>query len=214
MARLPANVKRLPLFKKPTTWVLRFFDTAEAYSQGVNEALLGKAVKTFRKKIVIATKFGFKEGDASKGVDGRPERIRTVVEASLKHLNTDTIDLLYQHRVDPDVPMEDVAGTVKELIAAGKVKHFGSSEAGVQSIRRAHGVQPVTALQSEYSLMTRGPEQKVLKTCEEPGIGFVPYSLLSRCFPTGEINDRTKYNPDNDNQPTLLRYQEAVIKAN
>ena len=148
------------------------------------------------------------------GLNSKPAHIREVVDQSLKRLKTDHIDLLYQHRVDPNVPMEDVAGTVKDLIKEGKVKYFGLSEAGVESIHKAHMVQPITAVQSEYSLMTRGPEQEVLKTCEELGIGFVPYSPLSRGFLSGMINERTKYNPANDNRPTLPRYQADAIKAN
>jgi aryl-alcohol dehydrogenase-like predicted oxidoreductase len=176
--------------------------------------LVGEAVSPFRKQIVLVTKFGFKEGRPALGLDSRPVRIRAVVEQSLKRLKTDYIDLLYQHRVDPAVPMEDVAGTVKDLINEGKVRHFGLSEAGAAAIRKAHAVQPLTAVQSEYSLMTRGPEQEVLKTCEELGIGFVPYSPLSRGFLTGSINEHTKYNPSNDNRHTLPRYQPEAIKAN
>src|SRR3954469_7612742 len=155
-----------------------FFDTAEAYGPFKNEELLGEALAPFRDKVVIATKFGFKNGNSMQGVDSRPERIREVADASLKRLNTDRIDLFYQHRVDPNVPMEDVAGTVKELIVQGKVKHFGLSEAGPQWIRRAHAVQPVTALQSEYSLWWREPEKEILPLVEELGIGFVLFSPL------------------------------------
>jgi aryl-alcohol dehydrogenase-like predicted oxidoreductase len=158
-----------------------FFDTAEAYGPFTNEELVGEALAPFRDHVVIATKFGFQNGDSTAGLDSRPERIRQVAEASLKRLKTDRIDLFYQHRVDPTVPIEDVAGTVKELIREGKVKHFGLSEAGVQSIRRAHAVQPVAALQSEYSLWWREPEAEVLPTCEELGIGFVPFSPLAAC---------------------------------
>lgn len=172
---------------------ITFFDTAEAYSQGVNEAMLGKAVKSFRDKIVIATKFGFKDGDSSKGVDSRPERIRAVAEASLKHLQTDVIDLFYQHRVDPNVPIEDVAGTVKDLIQEGKVKHFGMSEAGAESIRKAHTVLPVTALQSEYSMFWREPETEIIPLLEELGIGFVPFSPLGKGFLTGAITADTEF---------------------
>src|SRR5437016_5411148 len=155
-----------------------FFDTAEAYGPFKNEELVGEALAPVRDQVVIATKFGFKDGNSQAGMDSRPERIRQVAAASLKRLRTDRIDLFYQHRVDPNVPIEDVAGTVKELIRDGKVKHFGLSEAGGQSIRRAHAVQPVTALQSEYSLWTRTPEKEVIPTLEELGIGFVPYSPL------------------------------------
>jgi aryl-alcohol dehydrogenase-like predicted oxidoreductase len=170
-----------------------FFDTAEAYGPFLNEELLGEALAPFRDKVVIATKFGFPGGLTGKGLDSRPENIRAVTEAALKRLRTDVIDLLYQHRVDPNVPMEDVAGTVKELIAEGKVKHFGMSEAGVESIRRAHAVQPVTALQSEYSLWWREPEKEILPALEELGIGFVPFSPLGKGFLTGAINENTAF---------------------
>lgn len=201
------------LIRKAYELGVTFFDTAEAYSQGANEALLGKAVKSFRDKVVIATKFGFQDGDASKGVDSRPERIRTVVEASLKHLNTEVIDLLYQHRVDPNVPMEDVAGTVKDLIKEGKVKHFGMSEASVESIRRAHAVQPVAALQSEYSLWWREPEKEILPTLEELGIGFVPFSPLGKGFLTGAIDEHTKFD-STDFRNIVPRFSEENRKAN
>ena len=190
-----------------------FFDTAEAYSQGGNEILLGKAVKSFREKVVLATKFGFPDGDSSKGVDSRPERIRQVVENSLKYLQTDVIDLLYQHRVDPNVPMEDVAGTVKDLIAEGKVKHFGMSEAGVNSIRKAHAVLPVTALQSEYSMFWRNPENEILPLLEELGIGFVPFSPLGKGFLTGAINENTQFDK-NDFRNIVPRFSEENRKAN
>lgn len=170
-----------------------FFDTAECYGPFANEELLGEALQPFRDKVVIATKFGFVDGDSKKGTDSRPERIRVAVENSLKRLRTDRIDLLYQHRVDPNVPIEDVAGTVKDLIAQGKVKHFGMSEAGVESIRRAHAVQPLTALQSEYSLWWREPEKEILPTLEELGIGFVPFSPLGKGFLTGAINATTAF---------------------
>jgi aryl-alcohol dehydrogenase-like predicted oxidoreductase len=211
---IPDKKVSIALIRKAYDMGVSFFDTAEAYGPLTNEELVGEALVPFRKKIVLATKFGFKEGKPSLGLDSRPERIRKVVEHSLKSLKTDYIDLLYQHRVDPNVPMEDVAGTVKDLIQEGKVRHFGLSEAGADSIRKAHAVQPVTALQSEYSLMTRGPEGEVLKVCEELGIGFVPYSPLSRGFLSGMINERTKYNPANDNRPALPRYQPEAIKAN
>ena len=211
---IPDRMVSIALIRKAYDMGVVFFDTAEAYGPLVNEELVGEAIKSFRKKVVLATKFGFKQGKPSLGLDSRPERIRQVVEQSLRRLKTDYIDLLYQHRVDPAVPMEDVAGTVKDLIKEGKVKHFGLSEAGAESIRKAHAIQPLTALQSEYSLMTRGPEGEVLKTCEELGIGFVPYSPLSRGFLSGMINERTKYNPTNDNRPTLPRYQPEAIKAN
>lgn len=211
---IPQKEVSLALIRKAYDLGVTFFDTAEAYGPLTNELLVGEAIAPFRQKVVLATKFGFKEGKPSLGLDSRPERIRQVVDHSLKSLRTDYIDLLYQHRVDPNVPMEDVAGTVKDLIGEGKVRHFGLSEANAASIRKAHAVQPLTAVQSEYSLMTRGPEAEVLKTCEELGIGFVPYSPLSRGFLSGMINERTKYNPANDNRPTLPRYQEPAIKAN
>jgi aryl-alcohol dehydrogenase-like predicted oxidoreductase len=170
-----------------------FFDTAEAYGPYLNEEVLGEAVEPFRTKVAIATKFGFKDGVPAKGLDSRPERIREHTDAALKRLRTDVIDLLYQHRVDPNVPIEDVAGTVKDLIKQGKVKHFGMSEAGADSIRRAHAVQPVAALQSEYSLWWREPEKDVLPTLEELGIGFVPFSPLGKGFLTGAIDKDTQF---------------------
>jgi aryl-alcohol dehydrogenase-like predicted oxidoreductase len=171
-----------------------FFDTAEIYGPFTNEELVGEALAPFRKQVVIATKFGFKIVDGKQaGLDSRPEHIKEVAEASLKRLQVEAIGLFYQHRVDPDVPIEDVAGAVKDLIGAGKVKHFGLSEAGVQTIRRAHAVQPVTALQSEYSLWWREPEAEVLPTLEELGIGFVPFSPLGRGFLTGKIDENTKF---------------------
>ncbi len=173
-----------------------FFDTAEAYGPFTNEELVGEALAPFRDQVVIATKFGFKIDPKAErglnGLDSRPEHIREVAEASLKRLKTNVIDLFYQHRVDPNVPIEDVAGAVKELIQQGKVKHFGLSEAGVQTIRRAHAVQPVTALQSEYSLWWREPEAEVIPTLEELGIGFVPFSPLGKGFLTGKISEDTK----------------------
>ena len=190
-----------------------FFDTAEAYGPFTNEALLGEALAPFRDQVVIATKFGFKDGNAQAGVDSRPERIREVAEASLKRLKTDRIDLFYQHRVDPDVPMEDVAGAVKALIQEGKVKHFGMSEAGVPSIRRAHAVQPVTALQSEYSLWWREPEQEILPTLEELGIGFVPFSPLGKGFLTGAIDESTTFD-STDFRNIVPRFSEENRKAN
>ena len=188
------------------------FDTAEAYG-AFNEEMVGEALAPVRDQVVIATKFGFKDGDAKAGMDSRPERIRAVVESSLRRLRTDRIDLLYQHRVDPQVPMEAVAGTVKALIAEGKVRHFGLSEAGVDSIRRAHAVQPVTALQSEYSLWWREPEQAVLPVLEELGIGFVPFSPLGKGFLTGAINANTTFD-SSDFRNTVPRFAEEARKAN
>jgi aryl-alcohol dehydrogenase-like predicted oxidoreductase len=190
-----------------------FFDTAEAYGPFANEELLGEALEPFRNQVVIATKFGFKEGKPALGTDSRPERIREVAEAALERLRTDHIDLFYQHRVDPNVPIEDVAGTVKDLIAEGKVKHFGLSEAGVQSIRKAHAVQPVTALQSEYSLWWREPEKEILSTLEVLGIGFVPFSPLGKGFLTGAINENTAFDK-NDFRNTVPRFSEENRKAN
>jgi len=190
-----------------------FFDTAECYGPFANEELVGEALEPFRKQIVIATKFGFVDGDSKKGLDSRPERIRAVAESSLKRLRTDVIDLLYQHRVDPNVPIEDVAGTVKDLIAQGKVKHFGMSEAGVESIRRAHAVQPVAALQSEYSLWWREPEKDILPTLEELGIGFVPFSPLGKGFLTGAINADTTFDKT-DFRNVVPRFDEENRKAN
>lgn len=189
------------------------FDTAEAYSQGGNEALLGKALKPYRNKVVIATKFGFKNGVSTEGLDSSPQRIRTVAENALTHLQTDVIDLFYQHRVDPNVPIEDVAGTVKNLIKEGKVKHFGMSEAGVESIRKAHAVQPVTALQSEYSLWWREPEKEIIPTLEELGIGFVPFSPLGKGFLTGAITETTQFDKT-DFRNNVPRFSEENRKAN
>ena len=192
-----------------------FFDTAEAYGPFINEELVGEALAPFRGKVVIATKFGFKFGPDGKqtGQDSRPEHIRQVAEASLKRLKVDAIDLFYQHRVDTSVPIEDVAGAVQELIKAGKVKHFGLSEAGVQTIRRAHAVQPVTALQSEYSLWWRRPEEKVLPVLEELGIGFVPFSPLGRGFLTGTINENTQFDKS-DFRNSVPRFTPENRKAN
>jgi aryl-alcohol dehydrogenase-like predicted oxidoreductase len=190
-----------------------FFDTAEAYGPFINEEVVGEAVVPFRKQVVIATKFGFVGGEVSKGMDSRPSTIRAVAEAALKRLKTDRIDLLYQHRVDPNVPIEEVAGTIKELIAEGKVLHFGMSEAGVQSIRRAHAVQPVAALQSEYSLWWREPEKEVIPTLEELGIGFVPFSPLGKGFLTGKINETTKFD-STDFRNVVPRFSEENRRAN
>ncbi|HMQ97258.1 MAG TPA: aldo/keto reductase [Candidatus Nanoperiomorbaceae bacterium] len=192
---------------------VRFFDTAEAYGPFTNEEIVGEALQPIRDQVVIATKFGFQNGMATKGLDSRPERIRQVAEESLKRLRTDRIDLFYQHRVDPSVPIEDVAGTVKDLIAEGKVKHFGLSEASVHSIRKAHAVQPVTALQSEYSLFWREPEQEILPTLEALGIGFVPFAPLGRGFLTGKIDESTSF-ADNDMRRSVPRFTEENRKAN
>ena len=190
-----------------------FFDTAEAYGQGANEELLGEALAPIRDKVVIASKFGFRNGDPAQGLDSRPQRIHEVADAALKRLRTDRIDLFYQHRVDPNVPMEDVAGTVRDLIAEGKVKHFGLSEAGVDSIRRAHAVQPVTALQSEYSLWWRQPELEILPTLEELGIGFVPFSPLGKGFLTGAIGATTTFASD-DFRSVVPRFSPDALHAN
>jgi aryl-alcohol dehydrogenase-like predicted oxidoreductase len=190
-----------------------FFDTAEAYGPFANEELVGEALAPFRDKVIIATKFGFRGGDSTAGQDSRPERIREVADASLKRLKTDRIDLFYQHRVDPNVPIEDVAGTVKQLIAQGKVRHFGLSEAGAQTVRRAHAVHPVTALQSEYSLWWREPEAEILPVCEELGIGFVPFSPLGKGFLTGAINESTKFD-STDFRNIVPRFAPEARKAN
>lgn len=191
---------------------ITFFDTAEAYGIA-NEELVGEALNPFRKEVVIATKFGFKDGIGANGQDSRPENIRAVAEESLRRLKTDVIDLFYQHRVDPNVPMEDVAGTVKDLIKEGKVNHFGLSEASVESIRKAHVVQPVTALQSEYSIWWREPELEILPALEELGIGFVPFSPLGRGFLTGAITENTKFD-STDFRNTLPRFSEENRTAN
>jgi aryl-alcohol dehydrogenase-like predicted oxidoreductase len=194
-----------------------FFDTAEAYGPFVNEELVGEALQPIRDEVVIATKFGFDidlaTGERSGGTNSRPEHIRAVAEATLQRLRTDRIDLFYQHRVDPAVPIEDVAGAVKELIAEGKVKHFGLSEAGVTTIRRAHAVQPITAVQSEYSLFWRGPEAELLPALEELGIGFVPFSPLGAGFLTGKIDETTKFS-DDDFRNAVPRFSAAARKAN
>jgi aryl-alcohol dehydrogenase-like predicted oxidoreductase len=192
---------------------IRFFDTAEVYGPYTNEELLGEAIEPYRKDVVIATKFGFITGKTTAGLDSTPANIRAVAEASLKRLRTDVIDLFYQHRVDPNVPIEEVAGTVKDLISEGKVRHFGLSEAGVKNIRKAHAVQPVTALQSEYSLWWREPEQEILPLVEELGIGFVPFSPLGRGFLTGYIDSSTTFDKD-DFRSSVPRFSEENRKAN
>ncbi len=193
-----------------------FFDTAEIYGPFTNEELVGEALAPFRKQVIIATKFGFDVapgGERRDGLNSKPEHIKHVVEASLKRLKTDFIDLLYQHRVDPSVPIEDVAGAVKELIQQGKVKYFGLSEAGAKTIRRAHAVQPVTAVQSEYSIWTRDPEPEVLPICEELGIGFVPWSPLGQGFLTGKIDSTTKFD-STDMRSAFPRFTEEARKTN
>jgi aryl-alcohol dehydrogenase-like predicted oxidoreductase len=190
-----------------------FFDTAEAYGPGINEEVVGEALEPFRDDVVIATKFGFKDGLPASGLDSRPERIRQVADEALRRLRTDRIDLFYQHRVDPRVPMEDVAGTVRDLIAEGKVKHFGLSEAGAESIRRAHEVQSVAALQSEYSLWWREPEGEILPLLEELGIGFVPFSPLGKGFLTGKIDANATFG-DQDFRRVVPRFSSDALQAN
>jgi aryl-alcohol dehydrogenase-like predicted oxidoreductase len=211
----PATEKQgaIKLIRRAVEFGVTFFDTAEAYGPYINEEVVGEALAPFRDQVVIATKFGFKNGRPPEGLDSRPENIRAVTEASLKRLGTDRIDLLYQHRVDPNVPIADVAGTVKELIAEGKVKYFGMSEAGVDSIRRAHAVQPVAALQSEYSLWWREPEKEILPLLEELGIGFVPFSPLGKGFLTGAINADTSFDKS-DFRNIVPRFSEENRKAN
>lgn len=203
----------IALIRKAVDLGVTFFDTAEAYGPFANEELVGEALAPVRDQVVIATKFGFKEGSAPAGPDSRPERIRSVAEASLKRLRTDVIDLFYQHRVDPAVPIEDVAGAVKDLIREGKVRHFGLSEAGAQTIRRAHAVQPVAALQSEYSLWWREPEAEVLPVLEELGIGLVPFSPLGKGFLTGAISDSTTFD-SGDFRNIVPRFSAEARKAN
>ncbi|MBS0287266.1 MAG: aldo/keto reductase [Proteobacteria bacterium] len=215
----PAHDKKemISLIHKAFELGVTFFDTAEMYGPFTNEELVGEAIAPFRKNVVIATKFGFKKGpnDGQRWTtfDSRPEHIKEVAEASLKRLNIETIDLFYQHRVDPEVPIEEVAGAVKALIQAGKVKYFGLSEANAQTIRRAHAVQPVAALQSEYSLWTRDPEGEILSTCQEFGIGFVPFSPLGRGYLTGKMNETTTFG-DNDFRGLLPRFKPEALKAN
>jgi aryl-alcohol dehydrogenase-like predicted oxidoreductase len=190
-----------------------FFDTAEAYGPYINEEIVGEALEPIRDKVVIATKFGFENGLPAQGTNSKPERIRAVAEAALKRLRSDVIDLFYQHRVDPNVPIEEVAGTVRDLIQEGKVRHFGMSEAGAANIRRAHAVQPVTALQSEYSLWWREPEKEILPTLEELGIGFVPFSPLGKGFLTGAIKQDATFG-DSDFRKIVPRFNEENLKAN
>ena len=211
----PATDKRdaIKLLHAAVERGVTFFDTAEAYGPFDNEELLGEALAPYREQVVIATKFGFIDGKPLLGTDSRPETIRSVAEASLKRLKTDVLDLFYQHRVDPAVPMEDVAGAVRDLIQEGKVKHFGLSEAGVESIRKAHAVQPVAALQSEYSLWWREPEQEILPTLEELGIGFVPFSPLGKGFLTGAISESTTFDKT-DFRNTVPRFSEENRRVN
>ncbi|HVY87382.1 MAG TPA: aldo/keto reductase [Hyphomonadaceae bacterium] len=209
----PERKDAIALLRAAVDKGVTFFDTAEAYGPFLNEELLGEGLAPVRDRVVIATKFGFPNGVARAGVDSRPENIRAVADASLKRLRTDRIDLFYQHRVDPKVPIEDVAGTVKELITAGKVKHFGMSEAGAATIRRAHAVQPVAALQSEYSLWWREPETAVFPTLEELGIGFVPFSPLGRGFLTGAIDASTQFDAK-DFRSSLPRFAAEAREAN
>jgi aryl-alcohol dehydrogenase-like predicted oxidoreductase len=190
-----------------------FFDTAEAYGPYINEEIVGEALEPIRDKVVIATKFGFENGLPAQGTNSKPERIRAVAEAALKRLRSDVIDLFYQHRVDPNVPIEEVAGTVRDLIQEGKVRHFGMSEAGAANIRRAHAVQPVTALQSEYSLWWHEPEKEILPTLEELGIGFVPFSPLGKGFLTGAIKQDATFG-DSDFRKIVPRFNEENLKAN
>jgi aryl-alcohol dehydrogenase-like predicted oxidoreductase len=207
----PDRKEMMALLRAAVDRGVTFFDTAEAYGPLTNEELVGEALAPVRSQVVIATKFGMKLGTSA--MDSRPEHVREVVEASLRRLRTETIDLLYQHRVDPNVPIEDVAGTVKELIRAGKVKHFGMSEAGVKTIRRAHAVQPVTALQSEYSLWWRKPEEELIPTLEELGIGFVPFSPLGKGFLTGKIDEKTTFEKS-DFRNIVPRFTPEARKAN
>ena len=210
----PNRADMIALIRAAVERGVTFFDTAEVYGPFTNEELVGEALEPFRKDVVIATKFGFDLGPGgSGGLNSRPERIRQVAEESLKRLRVDAIDLFYQHRVDPDVPIEEVAGVVRDLIAAGKVKHFGLSEPSAQTIRRAHAVQPVAAVESEYSLWWRAPEGEVLPVCEELGIGFVPYSPLGRGHLTGKIDETTTFG-SNDNRSTLPRFTQEARKAN
>lgn len=212
----PEKKDMIEFLHKAVDHGVTFFDTAEVYGPFTNEELVGEGLAPFRKDVVIATKFGFVIGNTlpgMSGVDSRPQHIREVCQASLKRLKTDYIDLFYQHRVDPNVPIEDVAGTVKDLIKEGKVRHFGMSEASAQTIRRAHAVQPVTALQSEYSIWWRRPEGEILSTLEELGIGFVPFSPLGRGFLTGKIDMNTKF-LDGDFRKALPRFTEEAREAN
>lgn len=209
----PAKGAMIALIRTAVARGITFFDTAEIYGPHTNEELVGEALEPLRRQVVIATKFGIKYENGQQMQDSRPERIRHSIEGSLKRLRTDVVDLYYQHRVDPTVPIEDVAGTVKELIAQGKVRHFGMSEAGVKTIRRAHAVQPVTAVQSEYSLWWRRPEEELIPTLEELGIGFVPFSPLGKGFLTGTIDDKTSF-VSTDFRNIVPRFAPDARKAN
>ena len=213
---VPDRKNSIAVIRKAYETGINFFDTAEAYGPFANEELVGEAIAPFRKKIILCSKFGFdiRDNKLTGGFNSKPEHIRQVVEQSLKRLNTDVIDLLYQHRMDPDVPMEDVAGTVKDLIKEGKVKHFGLSEADPENIRKAHAIQPLTAIQTELSLMSREPLTDIFPVCEALGIGFVPYSPLCRAYLAGTLTERTKFVAGNDNRQTLPRYRPEAIKAN
>jgi aryl-alcohol dehydrogenase-like predicted oxidoreductase len=211
----PDRNAMIALIRKAVELGVSFFDTAQVYGPFINEELVGEALFPFRKGVIVATKFGHNfENGKSIGLNSRPERIRQAAEESLKRLKSESIDLFYQHRLDPNVPTEDVAGTVKDLIRQGKVKHFGLCEVGAQTIRRAHAVQPLTAVQSEYSLMWRQPEEEILPTLEKLGIGFVPYSPLGRGFLAGVLNEDTKFDSRNDNRATLPRFTAEAMKAN
>jgi aryl-alcohol dehydrogenase-like predicted oxidoreductase len=211
----PDRNAMIALIRQAVELGVTFFDTAEVYGPFINEELLGEALTPFRKGVAIATKFGFNfEDGKSTGLNSRPEHIRQVAEKSLQRLRSECIDLFYQHRADPDVPIEEVAGTVKDLIRQGKVKHFGLCEISAETIRRAHAVVPVTAVQSEYSLMWREPEAEILPTLGELGIGFVPYSPLGRGYLSGTFNENTKFDSSNDNRATLPRFTSQALKAN
>ncbi len=212
----PDRQEMISLIRTAVDRGVTFFDTAEVYGPFINEELVGEALSPFRGQVVIATKFGFQfdENGKQSGLSSRPEHIKQVADASLKRLRVDAIDLFYQHRVNPDVPIEDVAGAVKELVASGKVKHFGMSEAAAATIRRAHAVQPVTAVQSEYSLWWRRPEEEVLAACEELGIGFVPFSPLGKGFLTGTITESTSFDAGNDIRSTIPRFEPEALQHN
>jgi aryl-alcohol dehydrogenase-like predicted oxidoreductase len=211
----PARAAMIALLRQAVELGVTLFDTAEVYGPFINEELVGEALAPFGDQVAIATKFGFDcTSGKSTGLDSRPERIRQVAEESLKRLKRDRIDLYYQHRLDPKIPIEDVAGTVKELIRQGKVRHFGLCEVGAETIRRAHAVQPLTAVQSEYSLMWRDPEGEILRVLEELGIGFVPFSPLGRGYLSGSLNEHTKFDGSNDNRAGLPRFTAEAMKAN